>query len=75
MSRDLRQYARQTNFRLIAGFFLVLFIIGDGLIYLFIGREAAIMGLICLVAGIAPVILILFALWIIDWIVRRNNPE
>jgi TM2 domain-containing membrane protein YozV len=75
MSRDLRQYARQTNFRLVAGFFLVLFIIGDGLIYLFFGREAAIMGLICLVAGIAPIILILLALWIIDWIVRRNNPE
>ena len=75
MSRDLRQYARQTNFRLVAGFILVLFIIGDGLIYLFFGREAAIMGLICLVAGITPVILILLALWIIDWIVRRNNPE
>ena len=75
MSRDLRQYARQTNFRLVAGFFLVLFIIGDGLIYLFFGREAAIMGLICLVAGIIPIILILLALWIIDWIVRRNNPE
>jgi len=75
MSRDLRQYARQTNFRLVVGFFLVLFIIGDGLIYMFLGREAAIMGLICLVAGIAPIILILLALWIIDWIVRRNNPE
>ena len=75
MSRDLRQYARQTNYRLIAGFFLVLFIIGDGLIYLFFGREAAIMGLICLVAGIIPIILILLALWIIDWIVRRNNTE
>ena len=75
MSRDLRQYARQTNFRLVVGFFLVLFIIGNGLIYMFLGREAAIMGLICLVAGIAPIILILLALWIIDWIVRRNNPE
>ncbi len=75
MSRDLRQYARQTNFHLVAGFILVLFIIGDGLIYLFFGREAAIMGLICLVAGITPIILILLALWIIDWIVRRNNPE
>jgi hypothetical protein len=75
MSRDLRQYARQTNFRLIAGFILVLFIIGDGLIYVFFGREAAVMGLICLVAGIAPVLLILLGLWIIDWIVRRNNPD
>ncbi|OGN92862.1 MAG: hypothetical protein A2Y88_06885 [Chloroflexi bacterium RBG_13_48_10] len=75
MSRDLRQYARQTNFRLIAGFILVLFIIGDGLIYLFYGQGAAIMGVICLLAALAPVALILFALQLIDWISRYNNPK
>ena len=75
MGRDLRQYARQTNIRLIIGFLLVLFIIGDGLIYLFYGQGAAIMGVICLLAGITPVILIVLALWVIDWIVRRSNPE
>jgi hypothetical protein len=75
MSRDLRQYARQTNIRLIIGFLLVLFIIGDGLIYLFYGQGAAIMGLICLLAGITPVILIIIALWFIDWIVQHNSRE
>ena len=75
MGRDLRHYARQTNTRLIIGFLLVLFIIGDGLIYLFYGQGAAIMGVICLLAGITPVILIVLALWVIDWIVRRSNPE
>ena len=75
MGRDLRQYARQTNIRLIIGFLLVLFIIGDGLIYLFYGQGAAIMGVICLLAGITPVILIVLALWVIDWIVRRSNPD
>jgi hypothetical protein len=73
MSRDLRQFARQTNIRLIIGFLLVLFIIGDGLIYLFIGQQAALMGVICLLAGLSPVILIIIALWFIDWIVRRND--
>jgi len=73
MSRDLRQYARQTNIRLIAGFLLVLFIVGDGLIYLFYGRNAALMGLVCLVAGITPVILIIGVLWLIDWIAQRNR--
>ena len=53
MSRDLRQYARQTNFRLIVGFILLLFIVGDGLIYLFYGQGAALMGLICLLGGFA----------------------
>jgi energy-converting hydrogenase Eha subunit E len=75
MNRDLRKYARQTNVRLIIGFLLVLFFIGDGLIFLFYGQEAAMMGFICLLAGISPVILIVISLWFIDWIVRRNNPE
>jgi hypothetical protein len=75
MSHDLRQYARQTNIRLIIGFILVLFIIGDGLIYLFYGQGAAVMGVICLLAGLAPIILIITVLWFIDWIVRHNNPE
>ena len=75
MGHDLRHYARQTNIRLIIGFLLVLFLIGDGLIYLFYGQGAAIMGVVCLLAGLAPVILITIALRIIDWVVRRNNTE
>ena len=74
MSRDLRQYAKQTNIRLIIGFILVLFLIGDGLILLFFGKGAAIMGLICIIAALLPVVLIIIALWLIDWIARRNNP-
>lgn len=73
MSRDLRRYASQTNTRLIIGFLLVLFIIGDGLIFIFYGQGAAIMGLVCLLAGLSPVVLILGALWLIDWVARRNN--
>jgi len=75
MNRDLRKYARQTSVRLIIGFLLVLFFIGDGLIFLFYGQGAAMMGFVCLLAGISPVILIVISLWFIDWIVRRNNPE
>ncbi len=73
MTRDLRRYARQTNIRLIAGFILLLFIVGDGLIYVFFGKYAALMGLLCL-AGIAlPLTLILFALWIIDWVAKQSH--
>ena len=75
MGRDLRRYARQTNVRLLIGFVLLLFLVGDGLIYLFYGREAALMGLVCLLSALAPVLLILIALWIIDWIARRANPD
>jgi TM2 domain-containing membrane protein YozV len=75
MSRDLRKYAKQTNIRLIIGFLLVLFFIGDGMIYLIFGQGAAVMGFICLLAGLTPIILIIFALWIIEWVAHRNNRE
>jgi hypothetical protein len=35
MSRDLRKYIRQTNVRLVVGALVLLFVVGDGLIYLF----------------------------------------
>ncbi len=75
MSRDLREYARQTTFRLIIGGILLLFLIGDGLIYLIYGPSAALSGLICLGIGLLPLLLILLALAIIDWIVKRANRE
>jgi len=74
MIRDLRNYARQTNSRLIAGGILILFIVGDGLIYLFFGREAAILGFICLLAGLAPLLIIWFLLGLMDWLVKRSDP-
>jgi hypothetical protein len=75
MSRDLRKYAEQTNLRLVVGFFVILFLVGDGMIYFIYGREAAIMGLSCLLIGLAPLILIGLALWGLDWIVRRTNRD
>ena len=75
MSRDLRRYARQTNVRLIAGGLLLFFIVGDGLIYTVYGPGAAISGLICLGAGLMPVILTLAGLQIMDWIVKRANRD
>ena len=73
--RDLRRYANQTNFRLIVGGLLLLFIVGDGLIYIIYGSAAAISGLLCLGIGMVPLALILLALWIIDWIVKHANSE
>jgi hypothetical protein len=74
-NRDLRKYAQQTNVRLGVGAFLVLFIIGDGLIYLIYGPGAAITGLLCLTGGIVPILLIIAALWFMEWIVKRANRE
>lgn len=73
--RDLRQYSKQTYVRLVIGGLLVLLFIGDGLIYYFYGREAAITGVICIFLGLVPVLGIGLFLLIIEWIVRRANRE
>lgn len=75
MTRDLRKYIRQTNTRLIIGGIVLLFIVGDGLILLFYGREAAFMGLVCLFAGLLPLILIWIFLWGMEMIVKVSNKE
>jgi hypothetical protein len=75
MTRDLRKYARQTNIRLAAGALLVLFIIGDGLIYLFYGKGAAITGLLCILAGMVPVLLTAGVLVLMDWIRKKVDHD
>ena len=73
--RDLREYAKQTNVRLGVGAFLILFVLGVGLIYLIYGSGAAVMGLLCLLAGVAPLVLIFLSLAILDWIQKRANRD
>ena len=68
---DLKKYDNQTITRLIIGGILLLFIIGDGLIYLIYGMEAAAMGLLCIGVGLLPMALIILVIWLMDWIVKR----
>jgi len=75
MTRDLRKYARQTNFRLLAGFILLLFIVGDTLIFFIYGREAALLGFLCLLAGIFPLALIALVLWGMERILDRRESD
>ena len=75
MTRDLRKYAAQTNIRLLAGFILLLFVVGDGLIYVFYGPQGAIFGLLCLLAGLLPLILIGLLLWGLELLVKRVNDQ
>jgi len=75
MTRDLRRYAKQTNIRLFIGFFILLFVVGAGLIYWFYGREAAILGSICIVAGLIPLGLVWGLLAFLGWIVKRYNGD
>lgn len=75
MSRDLRKYAQQTNIRLITGGLILLFVVGIGLIYLFYGKVAALTGLLCLVVGLIPLILIWVMFIILELITKRANKE
>jgi multisubunit Na+/H+ antiporter MnhB subunit len=73
--RDLREYSRQTNVRLALGAFVLLFVIGVGLIWLIYGANAAGLAFTCLLAALFPVILILFIFLAIDWILKRAGPK
>jgi len=73
MSRDLRRYTRQTNIRLLAGFILILLLVGDGLIYFIYGPAAAISGIVCTAAGLAPLAIIYFSLYILELIAKRYD--
>ncbi|HSM72939.1 MAG TPA: hypothetical protein VK851_15480 [Anaerolineales bacterium] len=73
--KDLREYAKQTNLRLAAGAFILLFVVGVGLIYVFYGAGAAGMGLTCLLAALVPIVLIAAALYLMDWILKRGRPD
>lgn len=73
--RDLRDYAKQTNIRLAFGAFILLFVIGVGLIWVIYGEGAAGMALTCLLAALFPIILILFIFLGIEWILRNARPK
>ena len=75
MSRDLRRYSRQTSIQLLIGFFLILFIVGEGLIYWLYGKNAALMGLLCIGAGLAPLILIALFFVVVQWVLRRADQD
>lgn len=72
---DLRRYASQTNARLIIGGLLLLVFIGLGLVLFFYGKGAAATGLLCVFAGLVPVLLIYLILGLFNWIVKRNRDQ
>ena len=71
VKRNLRDYARQTDRRLIAGGAILLILVGGGLIWWLYGTGGAGLGVTCIVAGLAPVVLILLVFKGMDWILRH----
>lgn len=71
--RDLRSYARSTQFRLILGAIILIAVVGNGLIWLIFGSDSARMALLCMGVGLAPALLIIICLWLMSWIVGIVN--
>ncbi|MBI5825724.1 MAG: hypothetical protein HZB18_16980 [Chloroflexi bacterium] len=75
MSRDLRKYVKDTNTRILIGAILLLFVVGIALIWIIYGFGAAVTGFLCLLGALVPIALIFFALFGLDWIVKRANRD
>lgn len=70
MTRDLRQFKRQTGVRLVFGALFLLFFVGGGLIWVIYGPGPAAFGLLCLGAVMLPIAAISFVMGIVEWITR-----
>ena len=73
VSRDLREYTKNTKTRLVIGFLALIFLVGDGLILLFYGKEAGLFGLVCMLGALIPVVLVIIFLVIADKVVKKNQ--
>ena len=77
--RDLRRHRERTDRNLLLGFFALLFLVGGGLIWLFYGGSAAVLGVGCMAVGavlVGLVLLIMLGLqWVSDWLERREMGE
>jgi hypothetical protein len=72
----LRRHRTTTDRNLLIGFFVVLFVVGGGLIAWFYGTGAAVLGLLCMGLGAllaALVILVVFSFeWLSNWLENRD---
>ncbi len=75
MTQDLRRYSRQTTVRSLIFFVIILFVVGDGLIYLFYGKLNAIYGALCMTGGLGLIGLVFLLISILGWIAKGSIDE
>jgi hypothetical protein len=73
--KDLRKYSAVTQRGMILGGLAVIVAVGLALIYMIYGPAGALMGALCFVGLLAPMLLIAGFLALLQWIVRRAHPE
>jgi len=74
-ARDLNKYASKTNRGLIIGGLALLFVVGLGLITLFYGPQAALVGFLCLLGGLVPIGLVALAMVGLNAVVKKIKKE
>lgn len=75
MSADMRKYSVQTTRKMIIGGFILLLVVGLGLIGIIYGFGAALFGLICLIGMGLPISLVLVSLYGIDKLAEWLDPD
>ena len=73
--RDLRRYAQSTTRRLLLGGLLLVFLVGDGLVWVVYGEAAGRAALLCSGLGLGPLLLIFAALEVVSWVARRARRD
>ena len=73
MSNDLRNYSKQTSFRLVLWFLVILFVVGLGLIWAIYGVNSALLGFFCLIGFSLPIGLIAIFLFGLEKIVKKKD--
>ena len=70
---DLRNHARQTKKRLVAGGLIIIFLLGIILIAVTYGTPAAACGLAFFLAAMIPVGMISLVLFLLQWVAERSE--
>jgi multisubunit Na+/H+ antiporter MnhB subunit len=60
-----RQFARSTEGRLVLGFFVLLYVVGGGLIWFFYGPGGALLGMLCMTGGLLLFLLLYAIVWLL----------
>jgi hypothetical protein len=71
--RDLREYSKGTNRRLIVGLIVIVLLVGGALIYALLGEGAAFLGVICIAFGLVILLMIWGALFVMGKIVDKHR--
>jgi hypothetical protein len=72
---DPFRFARSTEGQLVIGFFVLLYVVGGGLIWYFYGRAGALLGWLCMTGGLLFFLLLYAIVSLIGWWANREYKD